>query len=178
MSAVPLVADPVDVLNLRVRAKGWTFTCERGAKFDSAKLTAACALWQSQAAPGRLPARSMFTARMMKDFLPDLSIMETIRAGAATRFRHRLMGTNVVRYMGERTGMFLDDYLPEPALERTLMGYQTVIDARCPLRFVTQFTMDPISYLSAEFFAAPLASDGVTVDMMMSVTEFRKPGRP
>jgi hypothetical protein len=44
--------------------------------------------------------------------------------------------------VGERTGMFLDDYLPEPALERTLMGYQTVIDARCPLRFVTQFTMD------------------------------------
>ncbi|HEX4293546.1 MAG TPA: hypothetical protein VHZ29_05385 [Rhizomicrobium sp.] len=38
--------------------------------------------------------------------------------------------------------MFLDDYLPEPAPERTLMGYQTVIDARCPLRFVTQFTMD------------------------------------
>ena len=178
MSAVPLVADPVDVLNLRVRAKGWTFTCERGVKFDSVKLTAACALWQSQAAPGRLPARSMFTARMMKDFLPDLSIMETIRSGAATRFRHRLMGTNVVRYMGERTGMFLGDYLPEPALERTLMGYQTVIDARCPLRFVTQFTMDPISYLSAEFFAAPLASDGVTIDMMMSVTDFRRPRHP
>lgn len=178
MSAVPLVADPVDALNLRVRARGWTFTCERGAKFNSTKLTAACALWQSHAAPGRLPARSVFTARMMKDFLPDLSIMEVVRVGGGNRYRHRLVGTNVARYMGEKTGMFLDDYLPEPALERTLMGYQTVIDARCALRFVTQFTMDPISYLSAEIFAAPLASDGVTTDMMLTVTDFRRPGRP
>jgi hypothetical protein len=177
MSAALSLADPVDALNLRARAKGWTFTCERGAKFDCAKLTAACALWQSQAAPGRLPARPAFTARLMKDFLPELSIMEIVRADGANRFRHRLMGTGIVRYMSEMTGMFLDEYLPQPALERTLMGYQTVIDARCPLRFVTQFTLDPISYLSAEIFAAPLSSNGVTIDMMMSVTDFRRPGR-
>jgi len=178
MSAALHLADPVDALNLRVRAKGWTFTCERGAKFDCAKLTAACALWQSQVTPGRLPARSVFTARMMKDFLPELSIIEVVRADGANRFRHRLIGTKIVSYMGERTGLFLDEYLPQPALERTSMGYQTVVDARCALRFVTQFTLDPISYLSAEFFAAPLASDGVTIDMMISVTDFRRPGRP
>jgi hypothetical protein len=42
-----------------------------------------------------------------------------------------------------------------------------------PLRFVTRFSLDAINFLTAEFIGLPLASDGVHLDMVMSVTHFR-----
>ncbi len=176
MKAAVLPDDPIAALNARARAKGWTFVCGPGEDFDAPNLNAVCALWWSLAAPGKLPARAAFTARALKDFLPDLVIADILRPG--TRIRFRYVGMNAVRYLGEMTGAFMDEYLPPSANERTAACYQAIIEARCPLRVVTRFSMDPIKYLSAEFFGAPLATDGVTPDMVMTITDFRRPARP
>ncbi len=165
--------DAVAALNTKAQARGWTFVCHRDAVFDAPKLNAMNALWQSVAPPGGLPARRDFSARAMKDFLPNLIIADVIAAQPGNRFRYRYVGTNAARYLGEMTGKFMDEILPPDANERTAASYQAIIDARTPLRFVTRFSLDAISFMSAEFFGAPLASDGATPDMILSVTEFQ-----
>jgi hypothetical protein len=172
MKAVSLQHDPVVVLNANAQARGWTFTCHADTMFDAPKLNAMNALWQSLSPSGKLPHRAAFSARAMKDFLPNLLIADVVATETHNRFRYRYVGTNVVRYIGEMTGKFMDEILPPEVNERTAACYQTIFDARTPLRFVTRFSMDAISFLSAEFFGAPLANDGKTPDMIMSVTDF------
>ncbi len=173
MSLAALRADPVDVLNARARSGGWTFTCDRQLDFDSPKLRAVLALWQARASPGNLPARADFTARDLKDVLADLSFCDIIDAGDRDRYRCRYIGSHPVHYFGEMTGTFMDEVLPPPALERTTACYETIVEARYALRFVTRFSMDKINFLTAEIFGAPLACDGVVPDIIMSVTCFR-----
>lgn len=134
-------------------------------------------LWQSLALDAKIPARAAFTARALKDVLRDLMICDRLWDGTRRRYRCRYMGSNVVNHIGEMTGAFLDEFLPALANERTTACYDTVVEARGPLRFVTRFSMDRINFLSAEFIGAPMASNGVDIDMIMSVTHFRFGGK-
>jgi hypothetical protein len=173
LAAVASPFDPVDALNARAHAQGWTFTCDRHLAFDAPELNAVLALWQSHAAAERIPARGDFPARELKQVLRDLIVYDVVHDGPRTRFRCRIMGSHAARYLGEMTGRFLDESLPPDALARTAACYATVVEARCPLRFVTRFSLDRINFMSAEFIGLPLATDGVMPDMVMSVTHFR-----
>ena len=175
MTLAIIESDPVQKLNEKAELRGWTFACDRDLQFDAPNLSNVLTLWKMRASAGRLPARSDFSARDLMRVLPTLMIAEIIRAGDQVRYRYRYVGTHVAQTIGELTGKFLDEALPEPSRERTTACYQAVIDAREPLRFLTKFSLDKISYLCAEFLSAPLASDGATVDMVMTVTDFRPP---
>lgn len=174
MTVVSLRIDPVVLLNERARKQGWTFVCERKLEFESPKLQAVSDLWQSRSAPGRLPTRQEFSARDLKDVLPNLVIMESVLVQDRRSFRFRYMGSSAVSYLGELTGRIVEDCLPASAAERTSACYQVAHDARCALRFVTRFSLDQINFLTGEIFAAPLASDGVNADMAMSVIDFHE----
>jgi hypothetical protein len=177
LAAVASPSDPVDALNARARAHGWTFTCDRHLVFDAPQLSTVLALWQSHAAAERIPARGDFSARDLKQVLQDLIVFDIVQDGPRTRFRCRIIGSHAAGYLGEMTGRFLDDALPPEPYARTAACYATVIEARCPLRFVTRFSLDRINFMSAEFIGLPLATDGVTPDMVMSVTHFRETQR-
>lgn len=174
MTAVSLRSDPVVLLNERARKMGWTFVCERKLEFESPKLQAVSDLWLSRTASGRLPTRQEFSARDLKDVLADLVIMESVPVEDRLSFRFRYMGSHAVSYVGEFTGRIIDDCLPPSAAERTTACYQASHDARCALRFVTRFSLDQLNFLTGEFFAAPLASDGANADMVMTVIDFHK----
>ena len=166
-------AGVIETLNGQARAEGWTFVCSPAAQFDADKLNAVNELWRAQTHSGSLPARGDFSARALKEVLPDLTIAEIVETEQGTRYRYRLMGTRAAHYLGEMTGSFMDAHLPLAVYQRTAACYRAIVDARGPLRFVTRFSLDPINFLSAEFFAAPLSRDRLTPHMVMTVTEFR-----
>jgi hypothetical protein len=173
MTSVSADGDPVRKLNEKATLRGWAFVCERGPHFEAPKLVEVHALWESRSAPGKLPARAEFSARDLLRVLPVLMIAEIVRTDDRMRFRYRYVGTQMASTIGEMTGRFLDEVLPEPSLERTTACYQATVDAREPLRVVTRSSLNTVSYLSAEILSAPLAGDGTTVDMLMTVTSFR-----
>jgi len=166
-------SDPVRRLNEKAMLRGWTFTCDRALHFDAPKLAEIRTLWESRSAPGKIPARAEFSARDLLRVLPFLMIVELVHAGDRVRFRYRYVGTQMATTIGEMTGQFLDEALPEPSLERTTACYLVTVEARAPLRFLTHFSLNAIIYRSAEFLSLPLATDGTTVDMVMTVTHFR-----
>jgi hypothetical protein len=168
-----LPADAVDALNAQALRRKWSFTCDRHLQFEAPELSATLALWRSRALDGRLPTRAEFSMRDLKHVARDLTILDVVRDEHRTRYRCRNIGSHAVSYLGEMTGRFLDEALPALAYERTAACYATIIEARCPLRVVTRFSMDKINFMTAEFIGLPLASGGVTIDMVMSVTHFR-----
>ena len=174
MTPVSTGGDPVRRLNEKARLLGWAFICERDPHFEEPKLGEIRALWESRSGPGKLPARAGFSARDLLRVLPVLMIAEIVRTDNRMRFRYRYVGTQMARTLGEMTGQFLDEALPQGSSERTTACYQATVDAREPLRFVTQSSLNTISYLSAEILSAPLAADGTTVNMLMTVTSFRR----
>ena len=174
MLAATQPQDAVDALNARARARGWTFTADRRLEFHAPKLTDVCALWHRKACAGRIPRRADFSARELKGVLADLMIMDIVWSGQVMRLFHRYTGSAIGYTLGENTGKFMDDTLPPPTYERTVACFETVARASTPLRFTTRFSLDRISFLTAEFFAAPLAEDGVTPDKLMAVAHVNR----
>jgi hypothetical protein len=175
MTSAFAITDPVQRLNEKAISRGWTFACDRDLRFEAPKLSDVLELWKKHANGGKIPARSDFSARDLLRVLPVLMIAQIVRTDGRERYRYRYVGTQAAQTIGELTGKMLDEALPEPARERTTECYKAIVEARGPLRFVTKFSLDQISYLSAEFLSAPLACDGTTIDMVMTVTDFCPP---
>ena len=72
-------------------------------------LNAALALWQDKAAGRAIPARADMTARAMKPFLTQMSLLEQVTVDGVPRYRVRLHGSALARYSGDSTGKFLED---------------------------------------------------------------------
>jgi hypothetical protein len=164
--------DLVSALNAKAQERGWTFTCNRE-PCSEPKLNHVSGLWQERAKNGEIPARSDFSIRDLKSVTPELLIVELVADEDRARFRYRYVGTHVARTMGEMTGKFMDEVLEGTTLERTIACYETVIQAREPLRFLTKFSLNRINYFGGEFLCAPLASDHKVVDMVMAVVQFQ-----
>jgi len=157
--ATPPAGDPVAALNARAVAMRWGMHVDRDLAFVQPELKALCALWREKARATGRPSRADFDARSLKAFLPHVSIVERIAgADGAWRYRFRLSGTALVRLFGETTGRFLDEFIPEPFLERWTLGYDTVLASNAPLRFVSRFELPQVSWLDGESFSAALSN--------------------
>jgi hypothetical protein len=162
--------------NARAREEGWATACDASLSFDRPELNRMRALWDEIAPAPRLPSRAQFTARLLKPFLPHLSILSIDGpAGSARCYRHRYVGTAISRTFGEMTGRCIEDILPPALQARTNACFDAVADGRRPLRFTTHFQLSKIDYLRGEIFAAPLSEDGMTPNMVLSVTYFVQP---
>jgi hypothetical protein len=167
---------PAQWFNARARELGWKTSCDETLAFDRPELNSMHTLWSEIAQTQRLPSRALFTARLLKPFLPHLSILSVDgEAGAARRYRHRYVGTTIARVFGEMTGLCFEDILPPELRPATLACFDTLVDGRRPLRFTTRFQLSRIDYLGGEIFAAPLSDDGVTPNMLLSITYFIPP---
>ena len=173
----PFDADPALALNARAEKEGWSIACDTTLAFDKPELCAAREVWRARCRPGHLPAREDFTLQTLKPFLREILIVEVVNAPGAPsgrRYLHRLVGSNTAARIGELTGKFLDEALPEPIFRKTVAFFDAVVDHRCPMRILTDFDLRAVSHMRGETFAAPLAADGVTPNMMMAVFAFMK----
>ncbi len=165
--------DPAGWLDAHAKAHNWPSRADASLSFEHPQLRKLRALWWEVAGVGRLPSRAQFTARLLKPFLADLTIVGIVGPpDTPRRYIHRFVGSHIVSVMGELTGLAFEDFLPPTLVPRTLAFMDAVADSRRPLRIFTQFSFEKADYLSAEIFAAPLSDDGIRPNALMSVAYF------
>ena len=163
-------SDPIKAFNERAKASGWTLTCGPAANFKNPALTGALALWQAKAEGRAMPSREDLTARVMKPYMAQMSLLERIGAGSAARYRVRLHGTALASYGGDKTGRFLEEVIPQHLLGSYTGVYDTVLELLNPLRLVSYFQVPEVDYLSGESLVAPLAGPTGAAPLILSIT--------
>jgi hypothetical protein len=162
--------DPIKAFNERAKASGWTFACGPASGFEHPALNNAAALWREKARGRAMPTRADLTARVMKAYMPHMSILERLGTGRSARYRVRLHGTASASYAGDKTGQFLDDVVPAHLLSSYTSVYDTVLELQQPLRLVRDFQAPEIDYLAGESLVAPLSWPATATPLILSIT--------
>src|SRR5580704_17162960 len=127
--------------------------------------------WRAVAPPGPLPGREHIVPEDIAPLLSRLWILDVFRD--PLRFRYRLVGTEIVRSVQrELTGQWLDEAQPLAVQDVDVRDrYRFVVDTGQAAwrRGPTMWTHDPNRRV-VENCLAPLATDGVTVDMIVAVS--------
>lgn len=163
-------SDPMKAFNEQAKASGWTFTCGPATGFDNPALSGALALWREKARGRTMPARSDMTARLMKTYMPHMSLLEKVQTAKGARYRVRLHGTALASYAGDKTGQFLDDMIPLDLIGSYTSVYDTVLEMLEPMRVVRDFQVPELDYLAGESLVAPLSAPGKTTPLILSIT--------
>jgi hypothetical protein len=163
-------SDPMKVFNEQAKASGWTFTCGPATGFDNPALSGALALWREKAKGRSMPARSDMTARLMKPYMPHMSLLEKVGTPKGPRYRVRLHGTALASYAGDKTGQFLDEIIPPDLIGSYTSVYDTVLELLEPMRVVRDFQVPELDYLAGESLIAPLSAPGKATPLILSIT--------
>ena len=134
--------------------------------------------WLEKRGSGRYPARAALDPIDFRYALPDVVLVEVHRSSQSTEglgFHYKVMGTNIVSIDGyDLTNKTLED-LPEPEYrERIRKTWTEVYDTGEPRYYVRDVILDH-RIRRYEVLALPLASDGETIDMLITVQR-RTPG--
>jgi hypothetical protein len=163
--------------NALAENRKWATRIDPSMAFAAPALNDMREIWASVATQSALPSRAQFTARLLKSHLRNLSVVSIEGGpGRASRYRHRYVGGGVTAVFGELTGQAFEDFMPPNILPRTIACFDAVVEGRMPVRVLTHFQHQRANYLEAEVFAAPLAEDGTTPNMVMTVTAFSQAG--
>ena len=121
--------------------------------------------WQAKHRGGRLPARSDIDPLDLRYIIGNLILLDVLRD--PLRFRYRLVGSNLTRFVRfEMTGRMLDEH-PEPTFRRLAMEiYSEVAMTTLALSTRRDAVIDN-RLRRYETIVLPLAADGHTVDMIL-----------
>jgi len=164
----------LNALNARAKAAGWTFVVGAAEGFEHPPLAAACALWHDKAHGRPMPARADMTARAMKPFMSQMSLLERVSEKGKDRYRVRLHGSTLARYSGDATGKWLEDVVGAVRIGSYLGIYDAVLALKIPLRVISRYQAPEIDYLDGESFVAPLSVPTSQTPIILSVT-YAKP---
>ncbi|MBV8538853.1 MAG: PAS domain-containing protein [Alphaproteobacteria bacterium] len=128
--------------------------------------------WQRiHPAPGKLPGRQHFDPLEIHTLLPNIWLIDVIRP--EMRFRYRLVGTQITEALGDTTGRWLDDVHPDfhPG-SPTYENYLSLANGGEPSwrRGKPVLMAYSESCVEIERLLLPLASDGLTVDVIVALT--------
>lgn len=144
--------------NIRARLEGWPSVCDASLAFQRMEFRLLLATWHDFGDEDHLPSRRALTPHKLKSLLRNIAIYEKVTNGKV-RYRVRVMGSAFADIMGDMTGRFLDEAVPEEHLPRWHAALDTVLEAGAPLRFVSRADTACKSHLSGEYFQAPLLDD-------------------
>jgi hypothetical protein len=126
--------------------------------------------WLSKSRGSKLPGRQDIDPLEIPDLLPHVSMLDVVRTGDDIRFRFRLVGTaNVHIAKREHTGAFVEEVFAPADAEQTNAKYLSIVETHEPHFWRTTMATignEPVTYAR---LMVPLATDGVTVDMLMGV---------
>lgn len=160
----------VEAFNARAARERWQTECDDKLVFDSPKLAELREIWRAVAAGRAMPLREDFTARILGRYLQYLTFVERVEEGASRRYRFRLFGSALSRYIGDSTGKFLEEVVPPQFAASWYATYDLAIGTRRPLRFVSRFRAAELEHVQAECLVAPLAGEsGVPWGLLVSV---------
>ena len=129
--------------------------------------------WCSKADAGRLPGRDAIDPLELPAVLPWLNLIDVLRDGEKYRFRHRLIGTGIVSRFGrDSTGSWFDELYDAEFLESHQKDYVSIVESGRPALSRVPMPLKEKNFITYERLALPLATDGVTIDMIMVVLDF------
>jgi len=163
-------SDAIGAYNARAKAMGWTLRCAPAAGFRRTELADALDLWRTKADGRKMPSRADMSARAMKPFLRQMSIVERVATEKGARYRVRLHGSKLASYLGDKTGRYLEEVMPPGTAASYAAVYDTMLKLLVPLRLVINYESPKIDYLSGESLIAPLAAPGKASPLILSVT--------
>lgn len=147
----PLVCDP-------------TLACEAPALRNFLEL------WEALSKiAGGVPPRRAMTARVLKNYLTDLLLVERVETGDGLRFRVRIVGTRISSVTGDVTGKFINEFVPPELLPRWTGVSERVLGGGRPLRFKGRVLLNDKTNLMAEYVSAPLADEQGQATMVLTV---------
>jgi hypothetical protein len=149
----------VDQFNARAEREQWHTQCDEKLIFDSPKLAQLRDIWTMVRGERQMPRREDFTARILGRHLQHLTFVERVEEDGKRRYRFRMFGSALARFIGDSTGKFLEEVVPRIFIESWLATYDLAIDTRKPLRFITRFRAAELEHVIAECLVAPLAGD-------------------
>lgn len=119
-----------------------------------------------------IPGRQHFDPLDIWDLVSNVWIVDVF--GAPPRFRYRVIGTRIVEYLGsDPTGETMDEVFPH--FSETFTGkhlLEVVTEGRPRWRRGTPTLRYEKDFKLVEQVSLPLAGDGKTTDMVLSLTEF------
>jgi len=121
-----------------------------------------------------LPSRrDLDPLEMPRSLLPWINLIEVHRANEDIRYRHRLVGTGIVD-MRKRdgTGCWFEDLYDLTRIIRVRRVLDRVVEDGQPRILEDDLTSTGRSYRTLHSLVLPLASDGVSVDMLMAVAYY------
>jgi hypothetical protein len=123
--------------------------------------------WETRRRGRLIPARADFDPLDLRYIIGNLSLLDVLRD--PIRFRYRIHSTNMAQWHGfDLTGKEIDNC---PNAERGAQikdHFTTVVDRQVPVVRVHEWRGGNGQVLRHEALVLPLASDGSTIDMIMS----------
>lgn len=157
--------------NGRARTEAWPSFCDASLAFQRMEFRLLLATWHDLGNEEHLPSRRELTSHKLKSLLRNIAIYERVTNGKM-RYRVRVMGTAFADIMGDMTGRFLDEALPDEHLPRWQAALDAVLEAGAPLRFVSRADTTGRSFIVGEYFEAPLLDDDGAPTMILAGGHF------
>ncbi len=152
------VLDAAKALNQRAAREKWHHYCDPTLAFSDDSYHRLLSLWRTKAGDRKMPRRSDLTPRDLKDVLRNIVIFERVEQ-EPSRYRWRLIGTNLTHMAGDNTGKMLEDTVPSEHMPRWIECFDLILDGGQPLRFLGRVHLQGREYLDAENLYVPLAND-------------------
>ncbi|MGH6683122.1 MAG: PAS domain-containing protein [Pseudolabrys sp.] len=156
--------------NANASAHDWPFFAAPAEGFVRPELAAALAVWREKAGARAMPDRADMTARAMKPFMANMTLLQPVTVDGRPDYRIRLHGRVLASYIGDYTGRTLGEAMQGGGVPGYAVVYDLVLRTRMPLRLTISYQAPEISYLKGESLVAPLAVPGSSTPMILSVT--------
>jgi hypothetical protein len=159
--------------NAMAKTHGWAAYCDHTLDFHWDPFDELHEIWNRARCGERLPRRAALTARLLKDYLRYLAIYERFVDDAGVRhYRARLVGTGYAQVYGDLTGKVIDEIVCGDKLNRFHLALDQTLKSSTPLRVIAAADIPDKSFLSAEYFLAPMADAGGAATMVLICAHF------
>jgi hypothetical protein len=159
--------------NAQATRDGWHSLCDPGLAFNHPDLARLLELWRSEAGEDGVPQRRVMSPRLLKSYLRDIAIYERLAAdGGQRRYRVRLMGTAFAQILGDMTGKFVDEAIPAEFVARWHAALDVTLAEGTALRFLGREDTNHMTFLTGEFFSAPLLADDGKKNLVLAAARY------
>lgn len=160
-----------DTANELARNRRWPILYDTTCRFSHPELNQLLSLWRTAAEQGGVPRRRDMTARLLKSYMRMIVLYERVaEADSSRRYRVRLMGSSVVQMLGELTGRFLDEALPEKYLPRWYPMLDVPLATGAPLRILARVDTVGKNFLVGENLCVPLRAEDGEIKIVLVAT--------
>lgn len=126
---------------------------------------------ESKIVDGRLPSRRDIEPLDIPDLLPQIILLDVVRA--PWNFRFRLIGTNVVYHLTQDwTGSWFSEIGHMAPPSRIFTACVNVASSAKPLRNQTPYVGPHANFISSDDLILPLSEDGETVNKLLVFVEY------